>query len=107
VKRDEELFRYQSNAANPEAEEPSAAEQEEAERVRVQIQEVLAMPGYAYLHQLFMQYVEHAQNMLSDLRTPAEQLRFYQGVSYGISQVQHAFVRAGKPKEVEESENGQ
>lgn len=103
MKRDEELFKYQDNAADPEGSEQSQEEKDEAERLKEQIQEVLSMPGYAYLHRLFMQYVEHAQAKLSDLRTPAEQLRFYQGMSYGISSVQRDFVRAGRPTEAKES----
>lgn len=100
-RREEELFRYQEDATAPDEGSDSRSEEEREleERQREQVQEVLGMPGYSLLHKIMVEKIGEGQAMLGRLDTPAEHLRYWQGVVAGIAAVQNEFVGMGKTRE--------
>lgn len=96
------LGRYQEDGTGGTVErQEEITEQMRSERA--QVLEVLGMPGYTILHNMFLDELNYAVKQLQDKRLSESELRYYQGVAGAISKVQHAFVTYNKEVDSEGS----
>jgi hypothetical protein len=96
----DEMFEYQDDAANPSmSEEESAHLKEENARVREEVSAVLEMPGYTYLHRMFVDGITSADEQLRALSTSDSTLRYWQGYINALMSVQKRFVSLAKAEE--------
>lgn len=102
--RREDVFGYQEDSTNPNVSFEAMGWESEDARIGEQVQEVLGMPGYQKLHQLFVARVEHADKRLRDKSMSGDEMRFEQGVIEGLLSVQHAFIELGKIRRSEDAE---
>ena len=91
-----ERMSYQDNGIEPSGKGKVSEKEKE---IRKQVAEVLSMPGYVILHNMFVEMIESGTKRVLEKGTSMEDVRYWQGVVSGVSQVQRGFVLLGKEVE--------
>lgn len=100
--RREEHFEYQDDAVSPSAAGQQEEDIERQKAVAEEVDEVLRMPGYMYLHQLFTSLIMDADERLRSFSLSEPQLRYEQGRLAAALYIQNTFVEMAKVKPKEE-----
>ena len=94
-----ERMSYQDNGIEPSGKGKVSEKEKE---IRKQVVEVISMPGYVLLHNMFVEMVESGTKRVLDKGSSMEDVRYWQGVVAGVSQVQRGFIELAKEVEDED-----
>lgn len=100
-----EGIKYQDDATTPKGNGVRLSEKEKT--MRKSVAEVLQMHGYEVLHGMFLDIVQSGTQRVLDPKASMEEIRYWQGVVSGVSQVQRSFVALGNEEDdIQEVNNG-